>query len=137
MANRKQLVLEETEDGCIVPTSHKLNHDGYFRKHVWVDGQLKAMMYHRYCWELEHGKIPEGYEVDHLCKVRHCCNVKHLQLLLSSEHRTKDNTGRNSDKKARAFSIWDKDRGITGTALAGQVGVSYSATCKWIREWKQ
>lgn len=28
----KKLILEATETGCIIPTSHKLNADGYFRK---------------------------------------------------------------------------------------------------------
>lgn len=27
----KKLILEATETGCIIPTSHKLNQDGYFR----------------------------------------------------------------------------------------------------------
>lgn len=137
MANRKELVLVTTPTGCIVPTSHKLNQDGYFRKRMWVGGTLRAMMYHRYVWEQEHGPIPPGYEVDHTCKNRACCNVEHLQLLLTTAHRTKDNTGRFSEEKARAKRLWDSDPSITGTHLATLVGVSYSATCKWIREWKQ
>lgn len=121
-----------------MPTSHKLNADGYFRKQVWVGGKLIPMMYHRYKWQEANGEIPEGYEVDHMCKNRACCNVEHLQLLLSTEHRTKDNTGRHSDKKQQAYEIWlQQDKSITGMALAELVGVSFSATCKWIREWKQ
>lgn len=27
----KEIIFETTESGCIVPTSHKLNQDGYFR----------------------------------------------------------------------------------------------------------
>lgn len=27
----KPLVLKQLENGCIIPTSHKLNADGYFR----------------------------------------------------------------------------------------------------------
>jgi len=29
---KKDLVLSKTETGCIVPISHKLNADGYFRE---------------------------------------------------------------------------------------------------------
>lgn len=138
MANRKELVLVTTESGCIVPVSHRLNHDGYFRKQVCVDGKLRPMMYHRYRWELVHGRIPDGYEVDHLCKTRSCCNVEHLQLLLSTEHRTKDNKGRHSDKKAMAYGIWlQQNKSITGQALSELVGVSCSSACRWVREWKQ
>lgn len=138
MANSKILVLVTTSDGCIVPKSHKLNKDGYFRKQVWVDGKLKPTLYHRHKWVLVNGEIPDGYEIDHKCKNRACCNVEHLQLLLSTEHRTKDNKGRNSDKKQQAYDVWlQQNKSITGMALAELVGVSFSATCKWIREWKQ
>ena len=137
MANRKEMVVVHQDNGCIVQVSHKLNHDGYFRKRVWHDGKLQAMMYHRYQWILKHGEIPEGYEIDHKCKNRACFNVEHLQMLPASDHRTKDNKGRYSDKKQKAYLIWiEQNRSITGMALAELVGVSYSATCKWIREWK-
>jgi hypothetical protein len=137
MANRKQLVLATTQAGCIVPTSHKLNADGYFRKSLWVGGKLKPMMYHRYKWQEAHGEIPNGYEVDHKCKNRACCNVEHLQLLLSTEHRTKDNTGRNADRKQMAHRYWLTDTSMTGIHLSERFAVSFSAACKWIREWKQ
>lgn len=138
MANRKELVLVTTESGCVVPVSHKLNHDGYFRKRIKGPAGMRTWMYHRWVWTQKFGVIPPGYEVDHKCKNRACCNVEHLQLLLSTEHRTKDNTGRHSDKKQQAYEIWlQRGKSITGMALAELVGVSFSATCKWIREWKQ
>ena len=30
----KPLVLKKLDNGCIIPTSHKLNADGYFRAQV-------------------------------------------------------------------------------------------------------
>ena len=36
---------------------------------------------HRYAWERVHGPIPDGLTVDHLCRVRRCCNVEHLELV--------------------------------------------------------
>lgn len=48
MANRKEMEIVKLDNGCLVQTSHKLNHDGYFRKRVWHDGRLQLMMYHRY-----------------------------------------------------------------------------------------
>lgn len=131
MANRKALVLVETEEGCIVPTSHKLNADGYFRKRVWCGDELVSMMYHRYCWEHKHGPIPEGYEVDHKCKNRACCNTDHLHLLTHSAHRTKDNTGRHSDRKALALAAFEEDPTRTSTSIAECIGASVSAVCKW------
>lgn len=137
MANCKEMVIVHQENGCIIQTSHALNRDGYFRKQVWVDGKLKLMMYHRHIWEIKNGQIPEGYEVDHKCKNRACFNPDHLQLLSRTQHRTKDNIGRHSEKKYEAYRIWSEQNGsITGLALSELVGCSFSATCKWIREWR-
>jgi hypothetical protein len=41
---------------------------------------------HRYAWERTHGPIPEGLTVDHLCRMRRCCNVAHLELVSSLEN---------------------------------------------------
>jgi hypothetical protein len=35
---------------------------------------------HRYAWERKHGPIPKGLTVDHLCRVRSCVNVTHMEL---------------------------------------------------------
>lgn len=35
---------------------------------------------HRYAWERVHGPIPNGLTVDHLCRVRRCVNVAHMEL---------------------------------------------------------
>jgi len=34
---------------------------------------------HRFAWENLVGQIPEGLELDHLCRVRHCVNPDHLE----------------------------------------------------------
>lgn len=36
---------------------------------------------HRYAWERVNGPIPEHLTVDHLCRVRRCVNVAHLELV--------------------------------------------------------
>lgn len=36
---------------------------------------------HRLAYESAHGAIPDGYHVDHLCKVRSCCNAAHLEAV--------------------------------------------------------
>lgn len=69
----KPLILKKLDNGCIVPTSHKLNADGYFRYHIPHNGKGRSplVMYHRYVWEQAYGKIPDGYEIDHICKIEH------------------------------------------------------------------
>ena len=34
---------------------------------------------HRVAYELVNGPIPEGMQLDHLCRVRHCVNPDHLE----------------------------------------------------------
>lgn len=34
---------------------------------------------HRAVWELLVGPIPEGTELDHVCRIRACCNPDHLE----------------------------------------------------------
>lgn len=134
----KPLILEQTESGCIIPTSHKLNQDGYFRytiRNPKGKGRGKHMMYHRYIWEQNYGTIPKGYEVDHICKNRACCNIEHLQLLDRTEHLQKDNHLRYLKRKLEAKEYW-KHNSITGTKLGEIFGVSFSVACRWIREWK-
>lgn len=41
---------------------------------------------HRVAWELWKDPIPDSMELDHLCRVRHCCNPDHLEIVTSSEN---------------------------------------------------
>lgn len=135
----KPLVLKQLDNGCIVPTSHKLNHDGYFRYRIPNPngkGRGELIMYHRYVWEQAYGKIPDGYEIDHICKNRACCNLKHLQMLEGSEHARKDNHLRYLERKEKAKEYWMQTQ-CTGTHLASMFAVAVTATCRWIREWKE
>jgi len=36
---------------------------------------------HRYAWERTNGPIPDDLTVDHLCRVRRCANIDHLELV--------------------------------------------------------
>ena len=41
---------------------------------------------HRVVWGLLVGPIPNGMQVDHLCRVRHCVNPDHLQIVTQAEN---------------------------------------------------
>lgn len=71
------------ECGCFVFTGH-LSHDGYGR--LRVGPTYRRMSVHRIAYELHKGPIPEGYEVDHLCRVRSCCNPDHLEAVTPKEN---------------------------------------------------
>lgn len=41
---------------------------------------------HRAVWEALIGSIPPLLEIDHLCRIRHCCNPDHLELVTHQEN---------------------------------------------------
>jgi hypothetical protein len=51
-------------------------------------GRLKtrsgSTLVHRIVYELLVGPIPERLDIDHLCRVRHCCNPEHLEAVTHS-----------------------------------------------------
>lgn len=50
---------------------------------AWVnDGSRRGVnrKAHRVVWELHRGPIPPGLTLDHLCRVRRCCNPDHLEV---------------------------------------------------------
>jgi HNH endonuclease len=49
-----------------------------------IDGKVKRT--HRLTFELLVGPVPEDKELDHLCRVRRCCNPKHLEAVTHEEN---------------------------------------------------
>lgn len=49
-----------------------------------LDG--KSRLTHRLSYEWLVGPIPDGLELDHLCRVRPCCNPDHLEPVTSAEN---------------------------------------------------
>lgn len=72
---------ERVESGCIEWTAYK-NKEGYgwFRL---SDGVIPA---HRYAYQALVGPIPDGLVLDHLCRVRHCVRVDHLEAVTPAEN---------------------------------------------------
>lgn len=55
---------------------------------------------HRAAWELANGPVPEGFELDHLCRNRACVNLSHLEVVTRREnvHRGMGTAGINARK---------------------------------------
>ena len=66
--------------GCLLWTRDAASQYGQIR----VDG--KAMGVHRAMYILSHGQPPSGYHIDHLCRVRICCNPDHLEAVTLGEN---------------------------------------------------
>lgn len=46
----------------------------------------KERRVHRFVYETLVGPVPEGLELDHLCRVRRCCNPTHLEPVTHAEN---------------------------------------------------
>lgn len=73
--------LEKHENGCWEWTSY-VNKRGYAQ--VW--GYGKKLSVHRLSYERHKGPIPDGYDIDHLCRNRRCSNPDHLEAVTRKEN---------------------------------------------------
>lgn len=64
--------------------------DGY--GHLTVNGKCRVAP--RLSYETFVGEIPEGLEVDHLCKLTSCINPKHLEPVTPIENVRRSNAGK-------------------------------------------
>ena len=74
-------ISPEPNSGCWL-WEGALSGGGYGR--IFHDG--KARQAHRVAYEMFSGPIPEGLELDHLCRVRSCCNPAHLEPVTRAEN---------------------------------------------------
>lgn len=60
----------------------EITHDGYGRYCY----KYRRYMSHRFSYEIMIGPIPEGLQIDHLCRNRSCCNPEHLEAVTCKEN---------------------------------------------------
>ena len=105
------------DPGCIIWTG-ALTRGGYGQ--LRVNGRV--VYAHRYAWERERGRIPDGAVLDHTCWERACCNVEHLRVAT----RAQNVQNRSGAMPGRKHNL---PRGVTprgrGYAAAVQSGGQY------------
>ena len=57
---------------------------------MFVAGKMVSA--HRIAYQLAHGLIPDGLQVDHICHNRRCCNPKHLRLATNAQNQESQQT---------------------------------------------
>lgn len=80
-------MLERVKAGCLVTPDcwiwlGLLDEKGYGR--IKIKGLTRRT--HIVTYEHVHGARPTGSVIDHLCRVRHCCNPQHLQAVSPAEN---------------------------------------------------
>ena len=95
LANTEPIV---GDPGCIIWTGGGSG-KGYGQ--IW-DG-TRQVLAHRWAYEQEHGPIPGGMEVDHICHNRSCVEISHLRLATHQQ---------NAQNKSGAERGRDLPRGV-------------------------
>jgi len=77
----------EPNTGCWLWTA-STNKNGYgqFRFGSQVDGTRTMVLAHRWAYEHLVGPIPEGLQLDHLCRAPWCVNPEHLEPVTNREN---------------------------------------------------
>lgn len=85
--------VDKRDDGCWLWTGAKTN-GGY--GHFWRgDRQVVA---HRWSYEHLVGPVPDGLDLDHLCRNRSCVNPDHLEPVTRSENLLRGETGKHGNE---------------------------------------
>ena len=82
-------LLPEPNSGCWLWIGY-LSTAGYGR--IRYHGQ--DITAHRLVYELTKSRVPKGLELDHLCRVRCCCNPEHLEPVTHIENSRRGETGK-------------------------------------------
>jgi hypothetical protein len=80
--------MPEPNSGCWI-WLRSVDTSGYGR--LFID--KKQVSAHRTAYEVYIGPIPEGKEIDHLCRVRCCINPVHLEPVTDRENALRGNGG--------------------------------------------
>lgn len=99
--------------GCVVWVG-AANSKGYGC--VTVNGS--SHLVHRVAWEAEHGAIPAGMTIDHLCRVRNCVNTAHMEVVTINEnnlrkHRAVGDTCKRGHELAGPEDIYVRSTGTS------------------------
>lgn len=87
-APSRESILDRVEvdeaTGCWLWTLSRTS-AGYGQAHDPRQRRRRSLA-HRLSYELFVGPIPEGLQLDHLCRVRHCVNPSHLEPVTQAEN---------------------------------------------------
>jgi AraC-like DNA-binding protein len=100
-----------------------------FREHGYgvmgQPGTRKVVRAHIAFYEEKYGPVPEGYELDHLCKNKPCCNPDHVEPVTHTENMRRSPTTKLTPDDVR--KIREMKPRYLARELADMFGVTISA----------
>lgn len=86
-------ISPEPNSGCWlwIGTTHR---KGYGQIRIGTRKKNKIYMAHRVSYEIHKRTIPDGLQLDHLCRVRCCINPDHLEPVTNRENCRRGLTGK-------------------------------------------
>lgn len=115
-----------------------LNHAGYG---LLTIGRHGSMLAHCASYESVKGKVPEGLELDHKCRVRCCVNPMHLEAVTHQENCKRGIAGETRRELARSQHQCKRGHWLFGENLYRQPKTGYrvckACSSERLRNWRK
>lgn len=116
---------------CWLWTGHCQSGYGRF----YVDPSTKERKgAHRWLYEWFHGELPASLQLDHLCRVRNCVNLDHLEPVTAAENIRRGETGIHQRNKTHCPQAHEYTEANT---IRDKKGHRKCRTCVKVREAKK
>lgn len=125
----------EMEGGCLVSLSHSIRPTGYLSKTWHVGGKRVTEYFHRFIYRAHKGELPEGHEVDHICRNRACCNPSHLRAIERSDHMRLTRLQEHEEAHEAARLAWEAHDRPGASELARMLERSPRTIATWVADW--
>lgn len=100
---------------------------------VRVKGQ--DQLAHRWYYEQAHGTIPDGLQIDHLCKVRECVNPAHMEPVTPLENTRRSGMTKLTYEQAKDIEI--RSRADRSSRTVAELVLEYGISIQTIRLIRQ
>lgn len=107
----------------------RLSEHGYGRLYLGAFPKPTYAPAHRFYYEIEHGPIETGLQIDHLCRNRRCVNPDHMEPVTPQVNSQRRKNARLTPEKVAEIRRRYAAGGISQAALAREYGIGSGQMC--------